>query len=94
EEIEEIIKKWKREGKEKKKTEDPLKDLKKNIKKISSNVSKVRKFLGFDFALSRGGPYEHNFLDRIANIYLAPAAINYYVPHISGYLIGAAGVGK
>ncbi|RLJ02009.1 MAG: hypothetical protein DRP10_02575 [Candidatus Aenigmatarchaeota archaeon] len=90
EEVDKIIEKWKKEGKEKKK--ENL--IKKKISKFKEVFSKISESLGLESAFSRLGPYEHDFDDRITSIYLPTLAIDFYRPHVVGYLLEAAGVGK
>ena len=92
ERVDEIIKKWKKEGKEEKKGE--FKKLKQKIGNFGTKLSKISESLGLDAAFSRFGPYEHNFDDRLTNMYLPPLAIDFYRPHVVGYLLKGAGVGK
>ncbi|RLJ00322.1 MAG: hypothetical protein DRP06_02165 [Candidatus Aenigmatarchaeota archaeon] len=90
--IESIVESWKEDIKEDKK--GSIDSIKENIAKVQEQVSKIIKFFGLEFALSRHGPYEHNFGDRITNMYLVSTAVDYYIPHLKLYLLGAVGVGK
>ncbi len=90
--IESIVESWKEDIKEEKK--GTLTSMKENTKKVQEQISKVIKFFGLEFALSRHGPYEHNFSDRITNMYLVSTAIDFYIPHLKLYLLDAVGVGK
>ncbi len=92
EEVEKIIEKWKLEDKKEKR--ERFKELKDKTRKIKNTFSRVSKFLGLEVGLSRFGPYEHNFSDRITQMYLMTTATDFYVPHVSGYLLESAGVGK
>jgi hypothetical protein len=91
-ELADIIKKWKGEDKRK---EDKKKafDLDPLKKDLAENWEKINKAFGFNFTLSRNGPYEHDFMDRIATPYLATEAVDFYIP-LTQFLMGGAGVGK
>jgi len=92
--IESIVKSWKEDIKDEENKRGVLDSIKENVAKVQKQISKIIEFLGLEFALSRMGPYEHDFADRITNIYLVSTAIDFYVPHIKVYLLGEVGVGK
>ncbi|OYT43182.1 MAG: hypothetical protein B6U88_01650 [Candidatus Aenigmarchaeota archaeon ex4484_56] len=85
EELEKIIKKWKEEEKEK--------DKKEKFENIRRILNKIKNTFGLDIAFSKFGPYEHNFKDRITNIYLVSTGVDFYVPVVK-YLLDGAGVGN
>ncbi|MCK4729678.1 MAG: hypothetical protein KAT28_00005 [Candidatus Aenigmarchaeota archaeon] len=89
--IESIVESWKEDIKDEKGALDSIKE---NAQKVQKQVSKIIDFFGLEFALSRKGPYEHDFADRITNIYLVSTAIDFYIPHLKLYLLEAVGVGK
>ncbi len=92
EEAGKIIEKWEEENKEKKPKK--FKELKEKFGNIKTRLSKMTESLGLDSAFSRFGPYEHNFDDRLTNMYLPPLAIDFYRPHVVSYFLKEVGVGK
>ena len=87
-ELEKIIERWKSEKKRGIKKKDS------KLKKVRKKINKILEILGIDSQLAKFGPYEHNFKDRITNIYLAICMRDFYVPHVVKYLLDKAGVGK
>jgi len=47
-----------------------------------------------DIVLSKFGPYEHNFADRITEFYLKQVMTDFYVPDVVSYFLERANVGK
>lgn len=98
-EVQNIIKKWKDEAEQKNKgresENETVKKVKENIKSAKKVSENIIKMFGLDeIRFSRNRPYEHDFEDRITNIYLVHTAKDFYLPHVAGYLSQLAGVGK
>ncbi len=66
-ELENIIKKWKNEEEKEKRHKKMINSFGYKFKKVGKGITKIASILGLNIVLSKFGPYEHNFKDRIVS---------------------------
>ena len=88
EQLEKIVKEWKE---VKKKEEKKVGEKVKNLKKFFSKFCEI---FHFDVMLAKLGPYEHNFADRITELYLKQVMTDFYIPDVVSYFLEKGNIGK